>query len=83
MQCDFEVDFKARVAEPRESVRGDLARINFYMAAQYNLTMSSQQRKLFEAWDKQDPVDANECRINSLKAKYQGHENSFVMKHCR
>jgi deoxyribonuclease-1 len=45
-QCDFEVDFKNRVAEPRESVRGDLARINFYMTAQYGLTMSSQQKTI-------------------------------------
>jgi deoxyribonuclease-1 len=59
--CDFEVDFKARVVEPRPEVRGDVARIYFYMADRYGLRISSRQRKLFEAWDRQDPVSAWEA----------------------
>ena len=59
--CDFEVDFKARVVEPRPEVRGDIARIYFYMAERYGLRISSRQKRLFEAWDKQDLVDAWEA----------------------
>lgn len=57
-RCDFKVDFKQRVAEPRPEVRGDIARTYFYMEKTYGLKISRKQRQLFEAWDKQDPVDA-------------------------
>lgn len=56
--CDFEVDFKGRVAEPPEEKRGDIARIYFYMEDTYGLKLSSKQKKLYEAWDKLDPQDS-------------------------
>lgn len=55
--CDFEVDFKRRVAEPPEEKRGDIARIYFYMVDTYGLKLGSKQKKLYEAWDKLDPQD--------------------------
>lgn len=55
--CDFEVDFKGKIAEPPEEKRGDIARIYFYMVEAYGLKLSSKQRKLFEAWNKLDPED--------------------------
>ena len=55
-ECDFEVDFKRRVVEPRPEVRGDIARIYFYMRESYALPISSKQQKLFEVWDRQDPI---------------------------
>lgn len=54
--CDFEVDFKARKAEPRPEVRGDIARIYFYMQRTYGLKISDKQLKLFKAWNKEDPM---------------------------
>lgn len=57
-RCDFEVDFKQRVAEPPAQVRGDIARIYFYMAETYGLKISRKQQQLFDAWNRQDPVDA-------------------------
>jgi deoxyribonuclease-1 len=81
-QCDFEIDFKGKTAEPRDSVRGDIARVYFYMAKTYNIRLSSQKKKLYDAWDKLDPVDPAECKLNKVKAKYQGEENPFVSKHC-
>ena len=54
-----EVDFCGRVAEPRSKIRGDIARI-FYMAETYGIRVNWQQRRLFEAWGRQDPVDAFE-----------------------
>jgi len=71
--CDFEVDFKQRVAEPPEQVRGDIARIYFYMADRYGLKIGRRQRQLFEAWDRMDPVDAAErarrVRIEAIIAE--------------
>ncbi len=54
--CDFEVDFKARKAEPRPEVRGDIARIYFYMRDTYGIPISGKQQKLFEVWDRMDPI---------------------------
>ncbi|MDH5518035.1 MAG: endonuclease [Gammaproteobacteria bacterium] len=54
-QCDIEIDFKQRVAEPAADRRGDIARTYFYMSEKYNLRLSAAQKKLFIAWDKEDP----------------------------
>ncbi len=75
--CDFEVDFKQRVAEPPKSVRGDIARTYFYMADRYGLRISRKQRQLFEAWSRTDPVDdAERARAKRIEAT-QGNGNRF------
>ena len=81
-QCDAEVDFQARVFEPRPSIRGDIARTYFYFEQRYGLKISRKQQQLFSAWDKLDPVDSTECAIHNAKAKIQGNENPFVSRHC-
>jgi deoxyribonuclease-1 len=63
--CDFEVDHKLRKAEPTPSVRGDIARTYFYMEQNYKLPISDKQRRLFEAWDRSDPIDEWEQRRNT------------------
>lgn len=76
--CDFEVDFKQRVAEPAEHVRGDIARIYFYMEDQYGFKISRKQRQLFEAWDRIDPVDDRESVRAERISAIQGDMNQFV-----
>ena len=55
--CDFEVDHQLRKVEPMPSVRGDIARTYFYMEQTYQLPISDKQRRLFELWDRLDPLD--------------------------
>ena len=55
-QCDMEIDFKQRVVEPPPHRRGDIARIYFYMSEKYNIKINKSQRRLFEVWNKQDPI---------------------------
>lgn len=55
--CDFEVGFKGRKAEPRAEIRGNIARIYWYMHDTYGLRISGKQQRLFEVWDKLGPVD--------------------------
>ncbi|MEM7018445.1 MAG: endonuclease, partial [Pseudomonadota bacterium] len=55
--CDIEVDSSSRRAEPPESVRGEIARTYFYISETYGINLSDQQRKMFEAWNKEDPPD--------------------------
>lgn len=81
--CDAEVDFKARVFEPRPSVRGDIARTYFYFEQRYRLRISRKQRQLFSAWDRLDPIDESECKLHKAKAKIQGNENPFIEKKCK
>ena len=81
-QCDSEINFKARIFEPAPNIRGNIARTYFYFEDQYGLKISKQQKRLFQAWDKLDPVDAQECLLQAHKAKLQGHENKFVVKNC-
>lgn len=76
--CNFEVDFKQRVVEPPESFKGDVARTYFYMSNRYGLRLSKQQIKLFEAWDRMDPVSSWEMLREARIRKFQGGENPFV-----
>ncbi len=80
--CDFEVE--GRVAEPRPEIRGDIARIYFYMESAYpnRGIVGDKQRRLFETWDKEDPVDAAECDRARRIEKIQGNANDYVKSAC-
>jgi deoxyribonuclease-1 len=77
-QCKTKVDFNQRAAEPRDEVKGLVARTTFYMFDRYNLSMSRQQQQLLMAWDKQFPVTLWEIERNKRIAAIMGHENPFV-----
>lgn len=68
-QCDFEVNFIEKKAEPQPSVKGDIARTYFYMADRYNLKLPKQQMRLLQVWDKSDPVSDREIKYNDLVSK--------------
>lgn len=74
--CDFEVDGK--LVEPKEDIRGDIARTYFYIEKTYGVKISDKQRKLFEIWNRQDPVfDWERLRASRIE-KIQGNENKFI-----
>lgn len=77
--CDFKVDFKARIVEPRDDVKGMFARIYFYMHDRYDLRMSDQQQRLLMAWDKRYPATPWELERDRRIAKIMGHSNPFVV----
>ncbi len=78
------VDDDASRFEPRDAVKGDIARAMFYFAAVYpdranESFFESQKTTLFQ-WHQDDPVDAAEARRNVLQAAYQGNKlNPFVV----
>lgn len=78
--CPMVVDFKARKAMPRATVRGMVARTYFYMSDRYALRLSGQERRLFEAWHKQYPVQTWERQRNQQLACVMGWGNPYVGK---
>jgi deoxyribonuclease-1 len=77
-RCDLEIEDQK--IEPRPAIRGDIARSYFYMNAAYpeRGIVSAKNQKLFEAWDKEDPVDAWECERVRRIEQLQGNKNPFV-----
>lgn len=76
--CDVKVDFKSHLVQPRAEIRGDIARIHFYMADKYQIPLAKAQQQLFMAWHQQDPVDDTERKLQSRIAQQMGHANDFV-----
>ena len=76
--CDMEIE--DRKAEPRPEIRGDIARVYFYMNDTYpgHGVISKKNRKLFEAWNKEDPVDNWERERAQRIEQIQGNKNKFV-----
>ncbi|WP_337842077.1 endonuclease [Rheinheimera sp.] len=77
-QCPVKIDFQARLVEPRPEIRGDIARIYFYMADKYGIRLARAQQQLFMAWHQQDPVDSAEQQMQQRLAQHMGHANEFV-----
>lgn len=77
-KCEFQVDFKAKRAYIKDSIKGDIARIYFYMSDKYNINLSKQERKMMEVWDKQDPVSRWEIIKNDRVLMVQGNRNPYI-----
>ena len=77
-RCDVEIDKRARLAEPRPEIRGDVARINLYMEATHSIHLDAHQRHLFETWHRGDPPDASERLRNQRIWRLQGRRNPWI-----
>jgi len=76
--CKFEVDSRLRIAEPRDDVKGQIARIYFYMHQRYGLQLSAALQQRYMRWDAQFPVTAWELERDRRIARVMGHHNPFV-----
>lgn len=70
--CHIIIDERYGLVEPRDEVKGMVARIYFYMAGQYNLTLTEYEQRLFTLWDKRFPPSEWEKRWNEKVAQIQG-----------
>lgn len=79
--CDFEIS--RHFAEPRLEIRGDLARIYFFMDSRYPRfgILNAKNLKTLEAWDRLDPIDEKERERISLIEKAQ--QESFYIGRLR
>lgn len=66
---NLNASISSRVFVPDPSIRGDIARIAFYMARHYGVTYYSRQNSLFEKWNKADPLSKSEAwRCEKIRA---------------
>lgn len=79
--CDFEVNREARIAEPTEKIRGDIARAMLYMEYQYGLSLRKKTKALMKKWDKLDQPTKEERRRHTVIKKLQGRENPFISQY--
>ncbi len=79
-----EVDNGNGVFEPREDVKGNIARSMFYFYTMYNEVADTNffniQKETLYAWHRQDPTDANELNRTMAIAGYQENKpNPYVV----
>jgi len=81
-----EKDEEDCVFEPRESVKGDIARAMFYFYTIYqdralaaSATYFSNQKEILYQWHLDDPVDETEATRDELIAMEQGNNNPFIV----
>lgn len=74
---------ESSVFEPREAVKGDIARAQFYVYTVYRDQVSdrffNEQRDTLCQWQAQDPVDQRERDRNAAIQRLQGNDNPFVL----
>jgi deoxyribonuclease-1 len=78
---DCDVEIENHKVEPRPEIRGDIARTYLYMNQAYpgKGILSRSNQKLFEAWDKLDPVDDWERERARRIEALQGNPNPFIL----
>jgi deoxyribonuclease I len=76
--CRFEVDNRQRLAEPADAVKGQIARIYFYMHDYYQLPLSEDEQRLYLRWHQQFPVSDWERERDRRIARLMGHNNPYV-----
>ena len=81
-KCDVEI--KRGKVEPRDEVRGEIARTYMYMDSVYpgKGIISNQNRSMFEEWNRSDPADEWECERARRIEKIQGNRNEIVLDSC-
>lgn len=81
--CEFK--WSPEAVEPRDEVKGDIARIYFYMMETYPSRISIDQRfyTMLVLWSNIDPVDDKECEVERWIFAIQGNRNKFVYDHCK
>ena len=73
----FEVDKSEFIIEPRDSIKGDIARSLLYMNAEYGVKLKGMLLMLKE-WSRLDPPDEHEIWRNERINQLQGTRNKFI-----
>lgn len=77
-QCNLIIDERYRLVEPRDEVKGMVARISLYMADKYGIDLGKKQRKLLIDWNSKFAPTAWEIRWNEKVASISGEFNPYI-----
>jgi len=66
------------IFEPPTEHKGNVARAMFYFSIRYDINIDQDQERFFREWDKIDPADIEEKRIDKVIEEIQGNSNPFV-----
>lgn len=79
--CKIIIDTKYRIVEPRDEVKGLIARAHLYMASTYPFKLSVNQEEMFNRWNKTYPPTLWEIQWNNKIREVQGNDNFYITKH--
>ena len=68
---------RLHIIDPHDELKGDVARIHFYMHHRYQLPLNSNFAFMKE-WHQADPPDTNEKARNQRIKASQGNDNPFI-----
>ncbi len=74
----WDVEIQNQVAEPDETIRGDIARAYFYMSLQYKVPIPETYEDMLREWHFTDPPSPWEQERNTLIEQEQGNRNLFI-----
>jgi deoxyribonuclease-1 len=77
-ECQIKIDSQRRRVEPREAIRGVIARTHLYMVDTYHLELSDSQRKLFRAWNAKYAPSDWEIEWDERIFRIQGNHNRYI-----
>jgi deoxyribonuclease-1 len=76
--CHFFIDKKNKIVEPAPHLRGMIARAYLYMRDTYQLSLTTDELRLYQTWHHQYPVtDWERDRSAKIKA-IQGKSNPYI-----
>ncbi len=83
--CDIEIDKSKKVVEPKNEIRGDIARIYLYMDTTYPKygIITEKNKKIISLWSKKDPASSKECKRYLEIKKIQKNENIILKEICK
>ena len=73
-----DIEISGDLAEPAPAIRGNIARVVFYMLERYGFRVTPEEMEMYRAWAEADPVDAAELDLAQRTAAAQGNRNRFV-----
>ena len=79
--CEILIDSKNRAVEPKDAVKGVVARASLFMIEKYKVNFSSQQQKLYEVWNKQYPPSEWEKTWEKRVFAIQGYHNNYIYEY--
>lgn len=76
--CPIVIDFKKELVEPRDEIKGLVARASLFTSNKYNISLSKRQRNLFIVWNNKFPPNQGEREWEQEVREIQGYGNPYI-----